>query len=389
MSALWLATLIAYYFAPFSIDRISVATAIIFVVTVASFTLGGLFSLRGLRPTMKALAKRPHLTKPGSAHPRFRIFLLWLSAFLLPVYIWKAIWLVGQSDVYSFFGALRAESSLPDSPGYGFIANAMVVSFFTTFVYALEGVSNKREKMQYTVSLLFSFVFAVFSTGRTAILLLLAALTGIAMMKRQMNARKLVLVVLAFLMCFGAFATILGKGADPDASWSENLPAIGESLLQYSFGALPAFDEVVQDHAPLTYGRSTFISFRRLLDIFAGREPPSAIEEFTTVPFPTNVYTAIRPVYEDYGILGVIVTFIIIGAASANSYAKAMAGSRMHIYFYSILLFPLLLSAFSDAYFASILLWLRYFLAGYLYFHAQRIVVGSPKIIPARRASPI
>ena len=389
MSALWLATLIAYYFAPFSIDRISATTAIIFVVTVMSFTVGGLFSLRGLRPDMKALAKRPHLTRPGSVHPAFRTFLLWISVLLLPVYLWKAIWLAAQSNVYGFFSGLRAEVSLPGSLGYGFIANATVVSFFTTFVYAVEGASARREKIEFRVSLLLSFAYAVFSTGRTAIFLILVVLTGITVMKREMNARKLALVVSVFLLFFGAFATILGKGADPEASWSENLPAIGESLLQYSFGALPAFDEIVQDHAPLRYGRSTFISFRGLVDRFAGREPPSAIEEFTTVPFPTNVYTAIRPVYEDYGILGVIVAFIIIGAASANSYAKATAGSRMHIYCYSILLFPLLLSAFSDQYFAPMLLWLRYLLAGYLYFHTRKVAVHSPKMIPVRRTSPI
>jgi oligosaccharide repeat unit polymerase len=90
------------------------------------------------------------------------------------------------------------------------------------------------------------------------------------------------------------------------------------------------------------------------------------------VPFSINVYTALHPPFKDFGIMGVIVAFAVIGAASTYFYLRAAAGEQLHVFYYSLSLSPLLFMTFSDQYFAPMLSWLKYAAAGYLYFSTAK-----------------
>ncbi len=89
------------------------------------------------------------------------------------------------------------------------------------------------------------------------------------------------------------------------------------------------------------------------------------------MPFPVNVYTGIQPVYEDFGVAGVVLAFAIIGAASTHFYVKGLRGNQLHIFLYGLALFPLLFVTFSDQYFAPMLTWAMYGVVGYLYFNKK------------------
>ena len=243
-----------------------------------------------------------------------------------------------------------------------------MLSYFTTFVYAIERGNGKRERLEYYLSLVVSLAYAVLITGRMQFFLIIVVLTGIGSMRKGLSIKKLAAGAVVFLLCFGFFAISLGKGGDLQASWSENLSSIQESLVQYAIGPLPAFDRVVRTGASLEYGRNVFLDVLNLSRRLAGRPVISPIQEEVAVPFPTNVYTAIQPIYLDFGILGVALAFGLIGAASTYFYLGAIAGNRQFILYYSISLVPLLCSTFSDIYFAPMLSWLKYVLAAYCYF---------------------
>ena len=373
MSALWLLAVAAYYIAPVEIDRISILSVLIFLSTIIAFSGGGQLAVALFgRDQGDQMVRSTALSWP-SAHPRLKVIFLTFSAALLPFTIERAYQIVSQSGSDIFFIGLRSELLAEDSSGYGLLGYAAVLSFFTTFLYAVESRTGIAERLQSYLSLAISVTHAVLSTGRTTIFFILAVLVGIALMQGRFSLKRLIASAVVFLLSFGFFAFATLKGANPDAPWSENMSSIAESLLIYDVGPLPAFDHVVRADEPLGYGENTFIGPLNVSRRLAGKSRLSPIQEEVDVPFPTNVYTGIQPVYKDFGIIGVILAFATIGTASTFFYLKGLSGDPLHIFFYGLTLFPLLFVTFSDQYFAPMLTWVMYGLAAYLYFHKNKV----------------
>jgi oligosaccharide repeat unit polymerase len=372
LSVLWLVVTTLYYFSPIPIDRIGFPTALIFVVVILSFTGGAWLAFLLHAPDSPVRDGEVVRSAGLSRHPRIRTLLLFASVCLLPLLIVRAMHIADQSGFENFLVGLRFDLLSEGSIGYGFLGNASILSYFTTFVYAIERSNSKRERLEYYLSLVVSVVYAVLSTGRTAFFLIIVVLMGIGSMRKGLSIRRLAAGAAVFLLCFGLLAITLGKGGDLQASWAENLSSIQESLVQYAVGPLPAFDQVVRTGAGPQYGRNVFLDVLNLSKRLTGRPPISPIQAEVAVPFPTNVYTAVQPVYIDFGILGVVLAFGLIGAASTYFYLGAIVGNRLFIFYYSISLVPLLYTTFSDIYFAPMLSWFKYLVVAYFYFGIER-----------------
>jgi oligosaccharide repeat unit polymerase len=191
-------------------------------------------------------------------------------------------------------------------------------------------------------------------------------------MQGRLRVKTLVVGALVFLASFAFLGITMGKGGDPYASWRDNVSSIGESLLVYAEGPIPAFNQVVRKDEPLEYGKNTFLGPLNVFRKLAGRPLASPIQEEVDVPFPTNVFTGIHPVYRDFGLVGVILAFAAIGAASTHFYVRGLAGDPLYIFYYSLGLFPLLFMVFSDQYFVPMVIWGMYGLAAYLYFRTRK-----------------
>jgi oligosaccharide repeat unit polymerase len=372
MCALWLVVMCAYYAAPLEINPISIFTVLIFVATIIAFSGGGLLTLAFHRGDPSTQRMRSSAMTWPSAHPSAKKIFLACSTATLPLMIVKAYQLVSQSDYNIFFIALRLALEENDSTGYGLLGYAAVLSFFTTFLYAIEPRTRVSEKLQFYFSLAISLAYAVLSTGRTTVFLVVAVLVGIALMQGRFNFKKLIFSGFVFLLSFAFFAIVTRKGGSLDVSVSENISSIGEQLLMYDVGPLPAFDQVVRANEPLGYGQNTFLGALNLVRKFTGKPRKSPIQEFVDVPFPANVYTGIHPVYKDFGIVGVVFAFALIGALSTYFYVKGLSGDRLHIFYYSLALFPLFFVTFSDQYFVPMPTWIMYGSAAYLYFRTGK-----------------
>jgi oligosaccharide repeat unit polymerase len=370
MSALWLLVMTLYCFAPIPIYAISFVTALIFVVTVISFSAGGLLAFHsGIGSKEKVRGNERWNERP--AHPRLKLLFLLATAAALPWAFHHAGELMLQSGVDDPFIGLRMELGAEDRVGYGAVLNNIgLLSNFTTLVYAIEPRRNRSERICYGISLLISLIFAVLSSGRLAFYLLFIALTGIALIRRRLTATKVVGGLLFLVLLFGSFAVLLRKGGDPDIPWSDNIASIAESFFTYCLGGIAAFDQVVRGTAPqLSLG-----AFTGVINVFyhlSGQRVISGVQPTVAVPFETNVYTAIQPVYKDFGILGVVMSFALIGAATAGLYVKAKRGNRLYTLYYALSLFPLVIMVSADQYFLALSVWIRWFLAGYLYFRVS------------------
>jgi oligosaccharide repeat unit polymerase len=389
--ALWLGVMSVYYFRPIPIDPITVNTEIVILISVLVFSSSGAILLLGSRRKLGSSSKQfsDRSKRPfNSPHTRpvIKKTLFYLSLLLFPALMMKAVELSEQSGVDDFFLGLHSQLGTVDAPGYGIIGNASIVSFFTTFIHALDERHGSEDRKFFYLSLLISIAYAILGTGRTPIFFLIVVLIGISMMKAEFIAKKLIWGVVFFLVSFITFAIVLGKGGDLELSWTENVEGVTEIFFWYLLGSIPAFDSLVSGLTPLAYGENTFGGILNFFYKFTGDELISPIQDWVQVPFPTNVYTGIQPLYKDFGVAGVIFGLFAIGLTTSYLYLKALLGKKLYIYFYALSLFPLCFFVFSDQYFAPVVSWIKYVVAGFVYFHFCRKEESSPKRLSAATA---
>src|ERR1035437_5732704 len=383
MSTLWLAVLSFYYAAPYTSHTVGPVTAAIFVVTVTSFALGGWLALQWSGGWVHGRSILAHRDQP-SVRPQIRKWLLIASVLLFPLLLLKAQRLADLSGVDNFLMGLRMELLAQGSSGFGLIGNVTVLSFFTTCLYAAECDAGAAERFQYLLSLVLSLTCAALTTGRLAIYFILIAILSISWMRGRLSIRKVIGGAVTFLVAFGILSVALSKGGDVDASMQDNVAVIGESLVPYISGSLPAFDRLVRTDAPMTYGRNTFGDVINFVYRVTGQQQLMLIPEDVYVPYPTNVYTAFRPLYLDFGIGGLAAGYMLLGALSTYIFCRAVNGDRLFILYYGFALIPLSLVSVGDQYFVPFLTWVKFGALGYLYFRTGRAVVCGMVSAPSK-----
>src|SRR5258708_10099796 len=193
---LWLGVMAVYYFKPISIDPISVYTEIVILISALTFSTSGALLLLGSRRTVRISPtpfSRSRWDSSLHTRPVVKKILFYLSLLLFPVLLMKAVELSEQSGVDNFFIGLRLQLTTVDAPGYGVIGNASIISFFTTFIYALDGRHGSGDRKYFYLSLLISTAYAILGTGRTPIFFLIVVLIGISMMNAELSTKKLAL----------------------------------------------------------------------------------------------------------------------------------------------------------------------------------------------------
>lgn len=82
--------------------------------------------------------------------------------------------------------------------------------------------------------------------------------------------------------------------------------------------------------------------------------PHEAFENFVYVPISTNVYTILRPFYQDLGYIGVAYFALIYGVLSGYIYRLAKNGNSIGICLYGYIVFILSLQFFDEMLFAAL-----------------------------------
>jgi oligosaccharide repeat unit polymerase len=124
---------------------------------------------------------------------------------------------------------------------------------------------------------------------------------------------------------------------------------IAYSFYWYLASPTAALNEFLADfQSSFDLGQNTFLPFWKWLSRFGVLPEPwvSAYGEYVFIPYPANVYTYLRPFYEDFGIWGVAVLPYLLGGLLAA--LREPAGRQIPcLYLYVTLLVPILLSFFS------------------------------------------
>ena len=264
---------------------------------------------------------------------------------------------------------------------------AVLLAMTAAAEYARSRFSRIRTILLIALALLYGMMGGM-SGGAVSLSL---GLVGIdAIRHRRLRMRILVMGLIVALLSFAVVAATLSKGnTTADASIGENLSAVVELIGVYLLGPVVAFDAVVQYPASIAPVWSMWRVFQLTANKFgASFDVPSIHAQYTDISndYNNNVYTIYFSYYPDYGLVGVCVIMIILGALLTTIYLKAIRGNPRAVVLYAFVFSGILLSGFSENFFLGANFWAK----GILYtLLAYRFAPGSDALNLVHENTPV
>ncbi|WP_247536640.1 O-antigen polymerase [Ralstonia pseudosolanacearum] len=235
-----------------------------------------------------------------------------------------------------------------DSTAVGAYYSSSLLVVFVVYLFSMAS--------RYSAGFLFAafavaLVAAVFSSGRTLLLLLFIAVPVSLYIQKKIRFRVMMLAAFIFVCAFLGLALLNQKGDFGGGVYSQ----ISWNLKIYLLNGLACFNHFVVENFPRFDGSVLFPNLlRKLLGV--GGDASPLVLPFVETPLPGNVYTALYPWYHDGGVVGVVVGFFFIGLLNQYLYNGRRKSASLTFY-YSLSAYALIMTIFQDQYIQAYPLW--------------------------------
>ena len=205
-----------------------------------------------------------------------------------------------------------------------------------------------------TLAIFTSFIVSLLSGGRTIVLQLIISIAYTYLIRTGKNSiRKGYKIVLIAGGGFLALASAL-------VFFVKNMEEVGNDastalqfyVLGYVVSGLGPLDYVLTH--PAEYLHTPHHTFKFLLQFGAAlgldTNPPPVLDQYLWIPFPTNVYTMLKPYITDFGFYGMLASIFILALIQVAFYRRALQGNRLSILLSGLLFYATILSFFDDLY---------------------------------------
>lgn len=251
-----------------------------------------------------------------------RLWVPLFALFLVQIHAYSA------SSITSLLARLRVNLSAGSAPlGFYFFYLAQI-SVPLGAVLFLE--TRERKYAWWT---LIATIALLFTSGRTNILIALASVVFILILWGRLRVTRrrigaVLLSLIAALWLFNYVGNGIGKTYENSQLYGTfgNSPPVPTFLVQplfYLGGPLPYLGDLVRT-APVNgsdHGSNIARPFLQGAAIVLPIKAPTKIQEFRSIPFPTNLGTYMSPLYRDFGVIGVVLGSALFGALSATAWA--------------------------------------------------------------------
>ncbi len=370
-SLLWFIILLLHFIFSFTIlnelPPLSISTYLIFFVGVITFSLGAfLQTFAWQKKNINKIKSAPVSTEEISTYLKY--ILLILAIIGLPFFIKKMYQIFIASNLDNFLVGLRTEISYGD-------ADLGIVKYFfafslVTYAFILQSYLKQKNLLN-TILLILSFLvaltYAIFTTGRLLFLFILAVYLGMKFIhgKTSFTIKRTLIFVVFFITVFMIFGVIYGKGGSTESNAVENIIPATQSTAIYLVSPLNALQYQLHDQLQINYNGSYslrfFIKLAKSFNLISNREVKEVVQPFVFIPYPTNVYTGYSAYIKDFGKLYAWVIYFFLGMFHSYLYNKAIEKKNFrNSFWYSLMLFPLIVSFFDDQYFSAISIWIQF-----------------------------
>jgi oligosaccharide repeat unit polymerase len=374
---------------------ISSPTMIVYLAGVAAFSVGAFFSMHFFS---QALAVAPRVVRRPSGLILTGGLILLVA--VLPLY-WNHIQdLAAASSSEDFWRSVRMESILEgdDWSIKTFLTlvwegcSVLAVLLAVTAVAENDGSRFSRIRMFLLIAI--AALYGMMAGASSGAVSLVLGLIGVdAIRHRGLRTRTIVVCLTVALVSFAVVATVLSKGSiESSASISENVSGTVELVGVYVLGGVVAFDSVVQYPASITPVWSMWRVFQLTANKFgASFDVPSIHAEYTDISddYNGNVYTMYFSYYPDYGLAGVCVIMVILGALLTAIYQKAIHGNPRAVVLYAFVFSGMVLSGFSESFFLGANFWFKAILYTMLVYRFLPTSLASKDVLENAAVSPI
>ena len=249
-----------------------------------------------------------------------------------------------------------------DALGYGWI------SYFPSLAFVISSISVVRylkSELSLTVvvfSIILSIYFAFLSTGRTFFLMLFSLIVFPLIIMKCIRFKGLLIASFILIIFFALIAFMTAKGLSDNSSTGENIETFLSNLRGYIISPMVAMGQLFDTKVSFSLGSNTFRFFYAVaskmgFDITI----PPLIRDSVYVPDETNVFTVFDPYFRDFSVFGVVLFSFIILLIHFYLYIKMLRRGGPYIFFYSAILFALIMQFFQDMYFSLFSQWVQIF----------------------------
>jgi len=338
--------------------------------TLAILGLGEiLFSLFGSVATILKDSKQDLEKTEYQIKYSFDVFLLAILIVLFPFYL-NAVNNIVEGSKFAkvnFYLALRHEFVFNDANlGILDYLNTFSIFAFAFFQYKLNFCNNLEKKsLSATIYKILFYItvltYAFLTTGRTSFVFLITIYLVIKGTARKIKKIHITTATVLFLVIFISNALILGKGASTDDTVTDNALSIIDNFTLYFLGGVYALDSVAKSDFVLDYGENVFrffIAVGHAVGI-SSLEPKRLVMPYVTTPILSNVYTLYYIYIKDFGYIGVFLASVYSFIHTIFFNITKVRKSFLGIYFFALLMYPLIMSFFQDQYMSLFSTWIQ------------------------------
>lgn len=381
-SLLWCVVLLLHFvFSLTLLDELpplSLSTYFIFFIGVVAFSFGSFIQ------TVFWQKKNIFKIKNGPLTPVcenkislfLRLILLGIIVTGLPFFLEASYKVFIASNIENFFIGLRSELVYGDVD-IGLLKYLLPLSFV---VYAINlqfflQAKSQKNGVLFIISFLVTITYAIFTTGRVIFLAVLVVYMGMSFIyNKNFSLKKLLLPIIIFMAIFISFGIVYGKGGNMDTSIKENIRPAAQTTAIYMVASLNALDLDIHHQFRINYNGNNslrfFIKIAKSLNLIPNSKVNDLITPFIYVPYPTNVYTFYSTYIQDFGKFYSWFMIALFGFIHTFLYNKAITTKSLrYSFYYSMMLFPLLISFFADQYLTITSFWIQisFFIEGIIF----------------------
>lgn len=206
------------------------------------------------------------------------------------------------------------------------------------------------EKKKWWRLALITFIYACFGAvtmSKITFLNMFLFSTSILYFKKKISLKHLLSGIGVLLVLFLSLQSI--RQAIKFSDMDDNF------FVTYIVSNLSAFDTLDSCSAE-HFGENTFRFFYAFFNDmgWSNIEPVDILLKWIEKPIKTNTYTAMYPYYVDFGLIGLIIFPLFMGAIYGWLYKKAEMGSNFHIIIYAFVINIIFMQYAADLFFTSL-----------------------------------
>lgn len=271
-----------------------------------------------------------------------------IGLFLMPYLAYKTVsFALANGSVDELVTNLRAQTTGEGDSTFKFGPEIYYQYVACVLLFTAANAKEKINKKLLLLAFCMCLCYAIFTMSKIILFIAIVPLLYLLYENKKISLRPIIIFGVAFLFLGLLFTAFRSNAEDSDVTMMDLFG-------MYVVSPIVAFS-YESPNVSYFWGEETFQYFYRLLEklgmtTFQGRE---ALQEFTFLPIPTNVYTVMAPYFRDFGYAGLGVMGVLQGLLFGYIYKKGETGFTLAKLFYAYIVVLLVLQFFDEIFFSS------------------------------------